>query len=170
MDTKTTPATVADVTYAAENLMREHGLMDNGWRFALDNAKNRAGCCHFDPCDLRITMSRDYIEGWLREGDEGYAHIENTILHEIAHAIAGLAAGHGPRWKRVAQSIGCTADRCGERAPTQAKGRYEAVCYNCDPDGRSLGWRWRLDERTRRGGACRSCRTRVTWIDHKEVK
>ena len=30
----------------------------------------------------------------------------DTILHEIAHAIAGANAGHGPVWKAVAKRIG----------------------------------------------------------------
>ena len=32
----------------------------------------------------------------------------DTILHEIAHAIAGVEAGHGPAWKAVAQRLGAT--------------------------------------------------------------
>lgn len=33
--------------------------------------------------------------------------VENVILHEIAHALAGQEAGHGPRWRAVALWIGC---------------------------------------------------------------
>ena len=34
--------------------------------------------------------------------------IRDTVLHEIAHAIAGREAGHGPLWKVTARRIGAT--------------------------------------------------------------
>ena len=34
--------------------------------------------------------------------------VTNTILHEIAHALAGAKPGHGPAWKTVARRIGAT--------------------------------------------------------------
>jgi predicted SprT family Zn-dependent metalloprotease len=34
------------------------------------------------------------------------AKFKNTVLHEIAHAIAGPEAGHGSQWKRIAHQIG----------------------------------------------------------------
>lgn len=41
--------------------------------------------------------------------------VRDTILHEIAHARAGIAAGHGWAWKSVARSLGANPDRhCGD--------------------------------------------------------
>ena len=37
-------------------------------------------------------------------GDMG--DIENTILHEIAHAIAGNENGHNEYWKSIAKELG----------------------------------------------------------------
>ncbi len=34
--------------------------------------------------------------------------VRDTVLHEIAHAIAGPEAGHGPLWKATARRIGAT--------------------------------------------------------------
>ena len=34
--------------------------------------------------------------------------IRDTVLHEIAHVIAGREAGHRPLWKVTAQRIGAT--------------------------------------------------------------
>ena len=31
-----------------------------------------------------------------------------TLLHEVAHALAGARAGHGAAWKRTARSLGYT--------------------------------------------------------------
>ena len=40
------------------------------------------------------------------EGSE--EQIRDTVLHEIAHAIAGREAGHGLLWKVTARRIGAT--------------------------------------------------------------
>ena len=37
--------------------------------------------------------------------------VDQVLLHEIAHALAGPGAGHGPRWKRVARDIGYLGER-----------------------------------------------------------
>lgn len=34
--------------------------------------------------------------------------IKDTILHELAHVLAGLKAGHGEKWERVAKTIGAS--------------------------------------------------------------
>lgn len=134
----------------------EEGL--EGWTFAFDDAKTRAGVCEFGPQVIRL--SRVYVE------HASFEEIENTILHEVAHAIAGFAAGHGPEWKRVARSIGCNAERCADMPESMPKGRYEAVCDACGAEG--LGWRWRLNDklRTRAVHNQGGCRGRISWKDH----
>jgi predicted SprT family Zn-dependent metalloprotease len=87
-----------DVRREAEELLRTH--LDASWSFAFDNAKRRAGAC--DYLRKRITLSR-YLSA--RYDDEMN---RQTILHEIAHALAGPAAGHGADWKRIARSLGYT--------------------------------------------------------------
>ena len=87
-----------DVRREAEDLLRMH--LDASWSFAFDNAKRRAGAC--DYLRKRITLSR-YLSA--RYDDETN---RQTILHEIAHALAGPAAGHGADWKRIARSLGYT--------------------------------------------------------------
>ena len=82
----------------AEALLAEH--LDPSWTFAFDNAKRRAGAC--DYTRQRITLSR-YLAA--RYDDETN---RQTILHEIAHALAGAKAGHGAAWKRIARSLGYT--------------------------------------------------------------
>ncbi|MCT9819118.1 SprT-like domain-containing protein [Microbacterium sp. W1N] len=88
----------AHVRREAELLIATH--LDAGWSFAFDNAKRRAGAC--DYTRRRITVSR-YLSA--RYDDETN---HQTLLHEVAHALAGAEAGHGARWKRVARSIGYT--------------------------------------------------------------
>ncbi len=80
----------------ANALIRMH--LDETWTFAFDNAKRRAGMC--DYTRRRISVSR-YLSA--RHDDD---EVHQTLLHEVAHALAGHDAGHGPAWKRVARDIG----------------------------------------------------------------
>ena len=82
----------------ARRLMDEHGL--TGWTLAFVEAKRRLGDCHFLHRVIRI--SRTHALGGSKE------QIRDTVLHEIAHAIAGREAGHGPLWKVPARRIGAT--------------------------------------------------------------
>ena len=89
---------LVDVRREAETLLQVH--LDATWSFAFDNAKRRAGAC--DYLRKRITLSR-YLSARYDDATN-----RQTILHEIAHALAGPAAGHGAEWKRIARSLGYT--------------------------------------------------------------
>ena len=82
----------------ARRLMEEHGL--SSWTLAFVETKRRLGDCHFR--DRVIRISRTHA---LERNEE---QIRDTVLHEIAHAIAGPEAGHGPLWKATARRIGAT--------------------------------------------------------------
>ncbi|MCU1636242.1 MAG: Phage-related protein [Cryobacterium sp.] len=85
----------------AEALIALH--LNGGWTFGFDNAKKRAGLCNFT--QKRITVSR-YLAA--RYDDD---EIHQILLHEVAHALAGARAGHGPKWKRVAVDLGYDGKR-----------------------------------------------------------
>lgn len=85
----------------AREMLDEHGLTD--WRIRIDNSQRRLGAC-FHGTKI-ISLSRQYI---TTGSDE---QLRGTILHEIAHAHAGHAAGHGPEWKAVAARIGADPTR-----------------------------------------------------------
>ena len=84
----------------ARRLLVRHGLHD--WQVRTDHARSRCGSCHF--AQREITLSTHFIR--LNETPE----IEATILHEIAHALAGPNAGHGPHWQKIAAHIGAPVD------------------------------------------------------------
>ncbi|MEU2202891.1 SprT-like domain-containing protein [Microbacterium oleivorans] len=92
-----------EVETLARTLMDEHGISD--WTFAFDRATTRMGLCSWK--NLRISVSRHYVE----HADE--VHVRDTLLHEIAHVLAGPAAKHGPYWKAAARRIGATPKACG---------------------------------------------------------
>ena len=82
--------------------MDKNGLLD--WRLELDFAKVRAGACHFGV--KKITFSRNFLK------NSNYDDIQDTILHEIAHALVGPQHGHDKVWKEMARKLGCSAKRC----------------------------------------------------------
>lgn len=102
----------------AEALIKHHldPIFGSGtWTFGFDHAKRRAGLCNYTA--QRITVSRYLAEKF--DDDE----VHQILLHEVAHALAGSAAGHGPTWARIARELGYvggrthTGDIAHERAP-----------------------------------------------------
>ena len=92
---ETAPRPLRRALDMAAMLMAEHGL--EGWRVRLDHARRRAGQC--DYTNRQISLSRYYV----RHAEE--AHIRDTILHEIAHALVGPFHGHDAVWRRKAREI-----------------------------------------------------------------
>ena len=87
-----------EVAEHARALMDQHGI--EGWTFRFSAAQRRLGECR--EREKVILLSRRHAVS----GAPG--EVRDTILHEIAHAIAGAKAGHGPVWKAVAKRIGAT--------------------------------------------------------------
>ena len=95
-------ATLVSVRARAEQLMAAH-LGPGAWSFDFDHAKTRAGQCDF--ARRRITVSR-HLAVRFSEDD-----VDQVLLHEIAHALAGARAAHGPTWRRTARALGYTGSR-----------------------------------------------------------
>jgi len=102
----------------AERLMAEHGLV--GWQVQLDNAKRRAGVCRFG--DRVIGLSAPLTRM------HGEPEVRDTVLHEIAHALAGPAHGHDAVWRATARKIGCSGDRCVPEGAPRVVGSWVGVC------------------------------------------
>ena len=108
------------------NLVKElfalHGLV--GWSFGLNRAKRQLGVCRYGT--KRIEMSAYYVKNNSAES------IRDTLLHEIAHALAGHAAGHGPVWQAIAAHIGAKPERCDTSPDTKLPpGQFKATCPKC---------------------------------------
>lgn len=54
-----------------------------------------------------FTYNNKYIKANLNNGNV----IENTVLHEIAHAMVGAKHHHDKAWRECAQRIGCNGNR-----------------------------------------------------------
>ncbi|MEU4688997.1 SprT-like domain-containing protein [Actinoplanes sp. NPDC023714] len=107
-----------DARALATGLMARHGL--TGWTFAFDDAKTRAGVCHHGR--RVIGLSRPLTALYSVE------QVTDTVLHEIAHALAGPAHGHDRVWRRIAVRIGCSGMRCVPAEAPRIDGRWVGVC------------------------------------------
>ena len=60
--------------------------------------------------------------------------VEDVILHEIAHLIAGLKAGHNEAWKAACRMVGARPERLYEGTPELAAkvSKYEMACTKCE--------------------------------------
>lgn len=92
------------------------------WSFGFDNAKKRAGLC--DYTRGRISVSRYLAARWSDDD------VHQTLLHEVAHAMAGQGAGHGPEWRRVARSIGYLGGRTHEGETAVELAPWVGTCPN----------------------------------------
>ena len=105
-----------EVAGQARELMDEHGLHE--WTFRFSTAERRLGECRERERLIRLSR-RHAVNGEPPE-------VRDTILHEIAHALAGAKAGHGPAWKAVAQRIGATPKARAEESAEARANRQAA--------------------------------------------
>lgn len=131
--------------------------LDPSWSFGFDAAKTRAGLCNYT--DRRITVSRHLAARF--EDDE----IHQVLLHEVAHALAGSRAGHGPRWKKVAADLGYEGKRLHDGAIAGDLAPWVGTC----PAGHEH-YRYR---RPARPLACGKCSRRfdaanlISWVERR---
>jgi predicted SprT family Zn-dependent metalloprotease len=115
--------------------------LDPSWSFGFDNAKTRAGLCNYT--SKRISVSRYLASRY--EDDE----IHQVLLHEVAHAMAGTRAGHGPRWKAVAADLGYEGKRLHDGAIANDLATWVGTC----PAGH-VHYRYRAPTRQLACGKC----------------
>ena len=107
-----------DAFAMAEDLLDHHGLRD--WSVVFDNAKRRAGVCRFDRSEIGLSAPLTQLHS--------DADVRDTILHEIAHALAGPRHGHDATWRGIARRIGCSGDRCMSVESPQVAAAWLGVC------------------------------------------
>lgn len=111
-----------DAQERAEDYMRMHGLTDAGWTFKWGRGKNLFGLCSHSK--KTISLSRPLTE--LNDEDA----VDDTILHEIAHALVPANEGHGIVWKRKCREIGAKPERTFDNIEVP-EGKYTLECPNC---------------------------------------
>ncbi len=140
-----------EVARMGERLLLLHGRRAEPgapWSFGFDLATTRAGVCRYR--ERRIDLAVSYCLAASR------AEIEDTILHEIAHAIVGPGHNHDAVWKDQAREIGCRGERCHRVQQSLPKWVGECGC----------GQQWFrqvLQQRMIGNRVCAKCRGAITW-------
>ena len=155
------------IIYHAESLLKAAGLNTVTWTVEMFGGKRALGRCWWregprpiDPPKAgKIKISRPWyvdlgVETMKKHAPERFPdHIlEDTIRHEIAHAVAmeryGVqdGGGHGWPWEQIAEECGAVPNRCTEDILTHLMAPYERVCSNC---GSHKKWLYQYSERKR---------------------
>ena len=106
---KKAPVTFTEAQFTKEYLtnfqtFKELSSIKKPWEHGYYFTKNSYGTCY---CSQKfIAFNLPYIQQGKRDS------ILDTVLHEIAHALAGCNAGHGSVWQAMAKKIGCTGKPC----------------------------------------------------------
>jgi hypothetical protein len=58
-------------------------------------------------------------------GEESLVQLVGTTIHELAHCLAGVATGHGNRWKSACRALGLTRSQAAGQA-------YSEKDFDCD--------------------------------------
>lgn len=87
------------------DLLKQHGLREKGWTFAVSRGKSLLGSCAYKTKTIKISK---YL---IQLGTD--EEVRKTVLHEIAHALVGGKAGHGHLWRAKCRQIGLmNPERC----------------------------------------------------------
>lgn len=128
----------------ARRLMDENGL--SHWQFDFDRASRRFGSCNWTR--RQITLS------WKLTALNTSEQVRETILHEIAHAMAP-GDGHGNKWRSACARLGIEPNRCYTdsevKSPSRRMSPFEIGCAQCD-------WWTPRFRRPTRMLVCRMCR------------
>ncbi len=122
----------------ADSQLEKFGL--SSWRFCYDLTTKRSGLCSYG--DKVISMSEQFCLRLNRE------EIEDTLLHEVAHALVGQKHGHNAIWIAKALEIGCSGKRTH---------KHEFVPPNLIVSCRNCGWHVGRDQ-VRSTSVCSFCR------------
>lgn len=90
------------------------------WSFRFDRATTRLGQC--DHRTHTISVSRYLTERATT------TEVTQVLLHEIAHALAGAGAAHGPKWRSIAQQIGYVGGRTHTVEPAHERAKWVGAC------------------------------------------
>lgn len=134
--------------------VKHYGLADKGWTVEFDRAQRRLGQCRYG--DKVLSFSKPLI------GANDESEVIDTILHEIAHAIAGPTAGHGPAWRKVARELGATPKATSDTAKLTDDHRYEGKC----PCGQTFR-KYRMPRTVR---LCGRCEGRIDFLDKRVMR
>lgn len=117
-----------EVRQLARRLMDQHGLSD--WSFSFSERRSSAGRCIY-PAWKDGVWQPGIIEISLPFVRAFPADTEDTLLHEIAHALTP-GDGHGLLWQEMCRQLGARPSPYTKELP----GKWRAMC--CEVFNRQL--------------------------------
>lgn len=144
-----------DIEELARKLMCQFGLPPDLWSFRWNRSLRRIGQCVYPHLKRpgRIELSRPLCEVNLID------EVEDTIRHEIAHALAGHLPGdpHGPAWIAACKLTGCRPEPKGKTA-CKVAAPWQGHCLFCKVSHQRFK---RPDPKMKY--CCKVCKTQVTF-------
>ena len=98
------PNKLIHIQLFAINKLKETGLFEKGWRFVWDKSIRRYGQCRYNKKEIGISKKLTQINE--------ISESEDTVLHELAHALVGRGHGHNAVWKKMCVKVGAKPERC----------------------------------------------------------
>lgn len=103
-------------------LLIENGLA--GWKVRFNGRLTRAlGRC----IESRKTI--EYMPKYMDEND--WTEVQQTIRHEVAHAIAGHRHGHDATWRAIARRLG-VENPSSKSMTANLTRKFTGTCPNCE--------------------------------------
>ena len=113
-----------DASRIAAKLVKEH--CPDGWTVEWGSAKSQFGLCMYGPQVIRLSRPLTKLNTQTT--------FEWVVKHEIAHVLAGPAAGHGRLFKVQCMALGIQGDRCwtkgGNTDTVKIEGKVKGTCKN----------------------------------------
>jgi len=132
-------------------------LVDGGWTFGWMSRRATRTCGQCDYRAKAIRLNPRHVELNTPEV------VLDTIRHEIAHAMVGSRANHGPAWRECAVRVGATPERAaGAEVASVPKQpfRWMATCQDC---GAVLRRRYLTKKSIAGGLRHRGCGSELRW-------
>lgn len=133
-----------------KNQVHVINLANRGWKWGYDHRKTRLGVCKVRK--KKILISKFFLKHNL---DTFANALEDTVRHEIAHALDAELRGHsdhGPQWKKIAKQVGAIPKAASKALDGEHK--WTLKCPSC---GYTFG-RHRLTDKATRVACGRCCR------------
>jgi len=115
---------IQDAHNLAHQKMAEHGLTD--WTFSWTHRRKQCGSCRHSVKEISLSKPVTAVNS--------EAHVLDTILHEIAHALVGPNEDHGRKWQLQAIAIGARPIACAgpNKGTVYPDGKWVGKCASCD--------------------------------------
>ena len=111
-----------------DELDEKFQLREKGWKWTINGRlRNALGRCNWN--NKMVEMSE-----WLLS-ECGVDQVEDTMRHEVAHAISSPLSGHNAEWKRNCILTGAQPRRLasGVKSPSMRQpDKWAIMCGDCD--------------------------------------